>query len=82
MEMTTTRKVTTFEMEGGSGGGRTSMTSITKGGSGGGGEVSMQIVREGQTGGGGKTMEISKVKNIVKVGDNVDNSDCTGWNAV
>ena len=60
MEMTSTRTVTTFEMEGGSGGqrsvtrsGGSSVTtrsggsSVTK--SGGSGEVSMQIIREGQT---------------------------------
>ena len=64
MEMTSTRTVTTFEMEGGSGGmsvtrsggsGGSGVSSVTKSGgtsitkSGGSGEVSMQIIREGQT---------------------------------
>ena len=61
MEMTSTRTVTTFEMEGGSGGmsvtrsGGSGGSSVTKSGgtsitkSGGSGEVSMQIIREGQT---------------------------------
>ena len=62
MEMTSTRTVTTFEMEGGSGGqrsvtrsGGSGGSSVTRSGgasvtkSGGSGEVSMQIIREGQT---------------------------------
>ena len=71
MEMTTTRTVTTFEMEGGSAGGKmTSSSSVTRsGGSGGGsvtrsagagGEVSMTIIREGQNN-SGSSLEISKV---------------------
>ena len=50
--MTTTRKVTTFEMEGGSGGGKVT-SSISRSGGG-------EVIMKGQTGGG--SLEITKVK--------------------
>ena len=73
MEMTSTRTVTTFEMEGGSGGmsvtrsGGSGGTTVTKSGgssgssvtrSGGSGEVSMQIIREGQS-------QVCRVVNLI-----------------
>ena len=68
MEITSTRKVTTFEMEGGTGGGSMSMTrSSMSSSSGGGGEVSMSIIREGRTGGAGGSIEISQVWSCHKI---------------
>ena len=51
--MTTTRKVTTFEMEGGSSGGSKVTSSISRSGGG-------EVIMKGQTGGG--SLEMTKVR--------------------
>ena len=64
MEITSTRKVTTFEMEGGTGGGSMSMTrsSMSSSGGGGGGSMSMTRSSTSSSSGGGGEVSMSIIR--------------------
>ena len=62
MEVTTTRKVTTFEMEGGSGGGSMSMTRSSTSSSGGTGGGSMSMSKTSTSGVSGGEISMSIVR--------------------